>query len=158
MELVHAKGRRGLAVPRDICDEARCLVIDQAARAGRRGHPGQQLGQIAHQRLDEITANKFDHTFRTNVYAIFDLSKAAARHMQPGSALSNTVSVKQRQAQQDLGGLCGEHGGAAQGKDSPFERPAQPCEVAPAFVLLASDQASYMYGATLAAAGGVPFL
>jgi len=40
------------------------------------------------------------------------------------------------------------------GKDAPVKRPAQPAELAPAFVFLASDENSYVSGATIAVTGG----
>jgi NAD(P)-dependent dehydrogenase (short-subunit alcohol dehydrogenase family) len=40
------------------------------------------------------------------------------------------------------------------GKNTPMGRPGQPVEVAPAYVFLASDQASYISGATLPVTGG----
>jgi NAD(P)-dependent dehydrogenase (short-subunit alcohol dehydrogenase family) len=40
----------------------------------------------------------------------------------------------------------------------PLSRAGQPAEVAPAFVLLASDEASYISGARLAVTGGKPVL
>jgi NAD(P)-dependent dehydrogenase (short-subunit alcohol dehydrogenase family) len=43
------------------------------------------------------------------------------------------------------------------GKESPFGRPAQPAELAPAYVLLASDEASYISGAVVPVTGGKPF-
>jgi len=44
------------------------------------------------------------------------------------------------------------------GADSPFGRPAQPAEVAPAYVFLASNDATYISGAVLPVTGGKPFL
>jgi NAD(P)-dependent dehydrogenase (short-subunit alcohol dehydrogenase family) len=44
------------------------------------------------------------------------------------------------------------------GEDTPLGRPGQPAEVAPAFVLLASDDSSYMSGAHIAVTGGKPIL
>lgn len=44
------------------------------------------------------------------------------------------------------------------GEQVPLGRPGQPAEVAPAYVLLASDEASYMSGATIAVTGGKPIL
>lgn len=44
------------------------------------------------------------------------------------------------------------------GKQVPMGRPAQPVELAPAYVLLASDEASYMSAATIAVTGGKPVM
>lgn len=42
------------------------------------------------------------------------------------------------------------------GKDSPMKRPAQPAELAPAFVFLASNESSYVNGEVLGVTGGKP--
>lgn len=44
------------------------------------------------------------------------------------------------------------------GKGVPFGRPAQPVELAPPYVMLASDEASYISGATIAVTGGKPVM
>ena len=44
------------------------------------------------------------------------------------------------------------------GKQVPMGRPGQPVELAPVYVMLASDSASYVSGATIAVTGGVPFI
>jgi NAD(P)-dependent dehydrogenase (short-subunit alcohol dehydrogenase family) len=44
------------------------------------------------------------------------------------------------------------------GKDTPMKRPGQPAEVAPLYVFLASDEASYVTGARYAVTGGTPIL
>jgi NAD(P)-dependent dehydrogenase (short-subunit alcohol dehydrogenase family) len=44
------------------------------------------------------------------------------------------------------------------GKQVPMGRPAQPAELAPAYVMLASDEASYISGAMLAVTGGKPII
>jgi NAD(P)-dependent dehydrogenase (short-subunit alcohol dehydrogenase family) len=44
------------------------------------------------------------------------------------------------------------------GKDTPLGRPGQPAEVAPAYVFLASDQASYVTSALYPVTGGTPIL
>jgi hypothetical protein len=44
------------------------------------------------------------------------------------------------------------------GEQVPMKRPAQPREVAPVYVLLASDEASYISGATVAVTGGKPII
>ncbi|MEH2110819.1 SDR family NAD(P)-dependent oxidoreductase [Nostoc sp.] len=42
--------------------------------------------------FDEISSEEFDRTFKTNIYAMFYLYKAAVPHMQPGSII-NTASI-----------------------------------------------------------------
>jgi NAD(P)-dependent dehydrogenase (short-subunit alcohol dehydrogenase family) len=44
------------------------------------------------------------------------------------------------------------------GKQVPFKRPAQPVELAPPYVMLATDEASYISGATIAVTGGKPVM
>lgn len=44
------------------------------------------------------------------------------------------------------------------GKQTPMKRPGQPAELAPVYVMLASDEASYVSGATVAVTGGVPII
>jgi NAD(P)-dependent dehydrogenase (short-subunit alcohol dehydrogenase family) len=44
------------------------------------------------------------------------------------------------------------------GDDTPLGRAGQPAEVAPAFVMLASDEASYISGSVIAVTGGKPIL
>jgi len=44
------------------------------------------------------------------------------------------------------------------GAETPMKRPGQPVEVAPVYVMLASDQASYISGARIAVTGGTPIL
>lgn len=44
------------------------------------------------------------------------------------------------------------------GDDTPLGRPGQPAELAPVYVMLASDEASYVSGARIAVTGGKPIL
>ena len=44
------------------------------------------------------------------------------------------------------------------GKQTPMKRPGQPAELAGAYVLLASHEASYISGATIAVTGGTPLI
>jgi NAD(P)-dependent dehydrogenase (short-subunit alcohol dehydrogenase family) len=44
------------------------------------------------------------------------------------------------------------------GEQSPLGRPGQPAELAPVYVLLASDEASYVSGSRIAVTGGTPVL
>lgn len=52
--------------------------------------------------IADITAEEWDETFRTNIYAPFFLSKAAAPHMKPGSSIINTTSIQSRQPSPQL--------------------------------------------------------
>lgn len=47
---------------------------------------------------------------------------------------------------------------ASFGQSTPMKRPGQPAEVAPVYVFLASEQASYVTGAVYAVTGGTPLL
>jgi len=47
---------------------------------------------------------------------------------------------------------------ASFGDETPMKRPGQPKEVAPVFVMLASDEATYISGARIAVTGGTPIL
>ncbi|RPD83871.1 SDR family oxidoreductase [Luteimonas sp. 100069] len=47
---------------------------------------------------------------------------------------------------------------ASFGKQTPLKRPGQPAECAPIYVLLASDEGSYMTGGRYAVTGGMPIL
>jgi len=44
------------------------------------------------------------------------------------------------------------------GDNTPIGRPGQPAELAPVYVMLASDEASYVSGARVAVTGGKPIL
>ena len=44
------------------------------------------------------------------------------------------------------------------GENTPLKRPGQPAELAPAYVLLASDDGGYMSGAMIPVTGGRPML
>jgi hypothetical protein len=155
--------------------------------------------QMTHASLGEISDEEWDHTFRTNIYSMFYLSKAAAPHMKPGSAIVNTASINSKSPSPGLlayattkGAIANFTAGLGQllaekgirvncvapgpiwtplipstmaadkvehfGENTPFKRPGQPAELAPAYVLLASDDGSYMSGAMLPVTGGRPML
>ncbi len=93
---VEEAGRRAVAVPGDVSQEAHCReLVEQAVREF--GSLDILVNNAAHQmtlrRIEEISAEEWDKTFRTNIYSQFYLSKAAVQHMKPGSAIVNTTSI-----------------------------------------------------------------
>ncbi|MEO5493917.1 MAG: SDR family oxidoreductase [Sphingomonas sp.] len=83
-------------LPGDLTDEAFCLsLIDQASKElGGLDILVNNAGyQQAQESIADISHDQFDRTMRTNVYAMFWLSKAAAAVMKPGSTIINTASV-----------------------------------------------------------------
>src|ERR1043165_4133852 len=50
--------------------------------------------QMTHQSVDEFSSEEWDRTFRTNIYAMFYLAKAALPRLKPGSVVITTASVQ----------------------------------------------------------------
>jgi NAD(P)-dependent dehydrogenase (short-subunit alcohol dehydrogenase family) len=96
--LVTAAGRTAVLVPGDIRDERQCsTIVDRAVEEF--GHIGVLVNNAAYQMaqpggIADITTEQLDRTFKTNVYAMFWLCKAAIPHMRPGSSIINTSSVE----------------------------------------------------------------
>ncbi|HEY8573837.1 SDR family oxidoreductase [Phenylobacterium sp.] len=200
--LVEEAGRKAVLMPGDISDAAHCRAIVQRA-AEEFGRIDVLVNNAAHQltfdEVDEFSDEEWDYTFRTNIYAMFWLSKAAVPHMPQGGSIINTTSVQADSPSPNLlayattkGAIQNFTGGLAQmlaekgirvncvapgpiwtplipatmpmekvkdfGKQVPMQRPGQPAECAPVYVMLASDEASYVSGATVAVTGGKPIL
>ena len=54
------------------------------------------VNNAAHQapsRIEDISEEEWELTFRVNIHAMFYLTKAAVPHMKPGSAIINTASI-----------------------------------------------------------------
>jgi NAD(P)-dependent dehydrogenase (short-subunit alcohol dehydrogenase family) len=95
MALIKAAGRKAVAIPGDITDEAFCnrLVEDAVRQLGGLDIlvSNAALQQTKPSILD-ITTDQFDRTMKTNIYAPFWIIKAALPHLQPGSAIIGTTS------------------------------------------------------------------
>jgi NAD(P)-dependent dehydrogenase (short-subunit alcohol dehydrogenase family) len=52
--------------------------------------------------ITDITTEQFDRVMKTNLYAMFWLSKAAVPHMAPGSTIINTASIQAYQSSPEL--------------------------------------------------------
>jgi NAD(P)-dependent dehydrogenase (short-subunit alcohol dehydrogenase family) len=97
IQLIEAEGRKAVAIPGDIRTENFCKKL--VARAVQElggldilvNNAGQQ--QASDSILD-ITTEQFDSTFKTNVYALFWITKAAVPHLKPGASIINTSSVQ----------------------------------------------------------------
>lgn len=102
---VEDAGRKALVVPGDIKSEEHCKDLVQRA-VKELGGIDILVNNAAFQRtyadIADITVEEWDETFRTNIYAPFFLSKAAAPHMGPGSSIINTTSIQSRQPSPQL--------------------------------------------------------
>lgn len=103
--LIKKEGRKAIAIPGDLRDEAFCKrLVDEAVRglggldivvsnAGR---------QQAKQSILDISTEDFDATMKTNIYAPFWIIKAALPHLQPGSVIIGTTSEQAYDPSPDL--------------------------------------------------------
>ena len=195
-------GRRAVAIPGDIRNENFCnqLVAYAVRELGGLDILVNNAGM--QQSVDSIlnlTTEQFDSTFKTNVYAMFWITKAALPHLTPGASIINTASVEAYDPSANLldysqtksaivaftkslakqlakSGIrvnavapgpfwtpLQVSGGQPQstieqfGSDTPIGRPGQPAELAPIYVLLASQESSYATGQVYGVQGGLGF-
>ncbi len=97
LQLVRAAGRKAIALPGDIRDEAFCrrLVEDAVHQLGGLDIlVSNAARQHSHASIAELTTEDFDWTFKTNVYAMFWIVKAALPHMSAGASIISTASVQ----------------------------------------------------------------
>ncbi len=97
IKLIEAEGRKAVAIPGDLKSEAFCKKLVETANdelggldllvnvAGR---------QKAIADISQLTTEQFDETFKTNVYALFWICKAAVPLMPEGSSIINTASIQ----------------------------------------------------------------
>ena len=89
-------GRRAVLASGDVKEEAFCNGLIERA-VSELGGLNILVNNAAHQRsfenIEDITAEDRDVTFRTNIYSIFYLCRAAVAHLKPGSAIINTSSI-----------------------------------------------------------------
>jgi NAD(P)-dependent dehydrogenase (short-subunit alcohol dehydrogenase family) len=197
--LIEAEGRKALSLPGDITDEAFCEEIVQRSVEGLGGldilvnNAGKQATQAS---IDEITSEQFDQTLKTNLYAMFWITRAAQKHLEPGAAVINTASIQAVEPSAALldyamtkAGIVAftkalskqlikkgvrvnavapgpvwtvlqPSGGQTQdkvrqfGESAPMGRPGQPVELAPVYVLLASQEGSFITGEVYGVTGG----
>ena len=199
IELIEAEGRKAIAIPGDIKDEAFCRELVETAVAGLGGldilvnNAGKQRTQ---REIGDISSEQFDATMKTNLYAMFWITKAAQKHLPEGAAVINTASIQAVEpssalldyamtkaaivaftkalskqlikhgvrvnavAPGPIWTALQPSGGQTQekvqhfGESAPLGRPGQPVELAPVYVLLASQEASFITGEVYGVTGG----
>jgi NAD(P)-dependent dehydrogenase (short-subunit alcohol dehydrogenase family) len=201
IKLIRAEGRKVVALPGDIRDEKFCgqLVADAVDQLGGLDIlVSNAAKQVYQESLLDITTEQLDATFRTNVYAMVWITKAALAHLQPGASIICTTSINAYDPSPGIldyamtkgaiaifiKGLSKQlvtkgirvngvapgpiwtplqpSGGQSPenlvnfGSEVPMGRPGQPAELAAAYVLLASQQSSYVSGEIYGITGGHP--
>lgn len=199
IELIEQAGRKAIALPGDITDEAFCrkLVGDAVAALNGLDILVNNAGmQKSYPSISEIPTEHFDRVMKTNLYALFWITQAAVPHLKPGAAIINTASIQGYQPSASLldyamtkAGIVDfskalakqmieqgvrvnaiapgpfwtplqPSGGQTQdkleqfGSEVPLKRPGQPVEIAPVYVLLASQEGSYITGEVYGVTGG----
>ncbi|PPB48776.1 NAD(P)-dependent dehydrogenase [Arthrobacter pityocampae] len=95
--LIEAEGRTAVCIPGDLKDPAYCISLVQEAVDGLGGldtlvnNAGKQ---VAVESLEELSDEQLDHTYKTNIYSFFRVTKEALKHLQPGSAIINSTSIQ----------------------------------------------------------------
>jgi NAD(P)-dependent dehydrogenase (short-subunit alcohol dehydrogenase family) len=94
--LVEAEGKRCLTIPGDIGDEKFCQqTVQQTVQ--ELGHLDILVNNAAEQHpqesIENISAEQLERTFRTNIFGMFFMAKAALPHLKEGSTIINTTSV-----------------------------------------------------------------
>jgi NAD(P)-dependent dehydrogenase (short-subunit alcohol dehydrogenase family) len=94
--LVEEEGGRCTLIAGDVGDESFCRqAVEQTVR--ELGKLDILVNNAAEQHpaedITEISTEQLERTFRTNIFAMFHLTKAALPHLVEGSAIINTTSV-----------------------------------------------------------------
>jgi hypothetical protein len=93
--LIREAGRKGVAIPGDLREEAFCRRLVEDAVRGLGGldilvcNAARQQTRAS---ILDVSSEDFDATMKTNIYAPFWIIKAALPHLQPGSAIIGTTS------------------------------------------------------------------
>jgi NAD(P)-dependent dehydrogenase (short-subunit alcohol dehydrogenase family) len=104
-QLVEHEGRKCITLAGDIGDESFCQAavqktveelgkLDILVNNAAEQHPQESI--------EDITAEQLERTFRTNIFSMFYLSKAALKHLKEGSTIINTTSVTAYKGNQQL--------------------------------------------------------
>ena len=95
-KLIEAEGVRCLLLPADVSVEANCkeLVQKTLDEFGKLDILVNNAAvQYPTEKIEDITGEQWDKTFRTNIYSVFYMSKYAVPHMKQGNSVINTTSI-----------------------------------------------------------------
>ncbi len=102
---VEKEGRKALLIPGDVSDPAFCHEAVQKT-VKQFGKLDVLVNNAAYQqsqpRLEEVSEEQWDRTFRVNVYGYFYMAKAALEHLPRGGAIVNCGSITGMQGSKDL--------------------------------------------------------
>ncbi len=96
IDLIEKTGHKAIALPGDIRNEEFCktLVSDAVTKLGSLDILAHVAGrQKYHEQLTDITTEEFDWTMKTNIYALFWITKAAIPYLPSGSSIITTSSL-----------------------------------------------------------------
>jgi len=97
LEMIRESGVQVHAVPGDLKSEAFCTTLVDTAikKMGGLDIVVNVAGKQAYQEtIMDISTEQFDETFKTNVYALFWICKAAVPHLPRGATIINTASIQ----------------------------------------------------------------
>lgn len=195
---VEKQGRKCLLISGDVGDERFCkkAVEKTVKEFGHLDILVNNAGEIRlHNSIEDISKKQLESTFKTNIFSMFYMTKAAIKHLKSGSSIINTASIVAYHSSPELLDYSASKGAVVAftralsgnliskgirvngvapgpiwtpfipsylpaeevisfGNDVPMGRAGQPAEVAPCYVFLASNDASYMTGQVLHPNGG----
>lgn len=105
IQLIEAAGRKAVALPGDVSDEAFCEQLVKKARESLGGldiivsNAGKQ---VSVEDITQLTTEQFDATYKTNVYAPFWIIKNAVQDLEPGASIIVTSSIQAYQPSPNL--------------------------------------------------------
>ncbi|GAA4476860.1 SDR family oxidoreductase [Enteractinococcus fodinae] len=97
IETIRETGRKAVALPGDIRDKEFCTqLVEDAARQleGLDALVNNAGKQIIAEDLTELPDDQWEQTYKTNIQAMFWITKAALKHLPAGSTIVNTTSIQ----------------------------------------------------------------